>query len=204
MEEFNKSLSKNSHFKPKESLSFGQNTEPITVYAITPSLLRISDKWQVQNNYKEISGISLSDTTAFSIALNLSNLPAYAQDTAYLNQNLAVSSSDNWTIQKTILKIKDVNTSNVNNKEEVKLINESSHILNVRMRPNAIHETLINVKLPFQYDNWYELGNWSCDDDSQGHDYTNKTFMFHKIIEGISQAYNTKNDFINFSIKVKN
>ncbi len=204
MKEFNKDLNNNSHFKPIKSLFFGQNNETISKYLILPSLMRTGHIWEVNSDLNGITNIALNESNAFSVALNLENLPTYAQDTTYLIQNLSVVSSDNWVIQKSIFKSSNLNTETIQNPEEVSMINKSTHVIRINFLPTAIHKTILEIKMPFKYDNWYELGNWSCEDDSRGHDFTNKTFMFHKLIEGVALAYETKKDFINFSVKVEN
>jgi hypothetical protein len=202
--EFNKDLNNNSHFKPIKSLFFGQNNETISKYSILPSLMRTGENWEVNSDLNGITNIALNESNAFSVALNLENLPTYAQDTTYLMQNLSVVSSDNWAMQKSIFKSSNLNTKIIQNPEEVSMFNKSTHVISINFLPTAIHKTILEIKMPFKYDNWYEDGNWSCEDDSRGHDFTNKTFMFHKLIEGVTQAYDTKSDFINFSIKVEN
>ncbi len=59
----------------------------------------------------------------------------------------------------------------------------------------------INVTLPLKYDNWYNA--WSCMDDKDITAEAGKTFAFEYLIQGVIEAYETKNkDYINLNFNL--
>lgn len=204
MNKFNNKLKNNPVFKPLQSLIFGQLKSSVSKYSILPSYMRRGEDWEVNSELNGVNGISLRDTNSIAIAINLDSMPNYILDTAYLMNHLIVNSEANWVIQKAVYRIEDIDTKSIKNAAEVSLINKSTHIIKLTFIPNSDHNTEVQIKLPFQYDDWYQKGMWSCEDDSRGHDFTNKTFMFHRLVEGVAQAYDTKTDFINFLVKIEN
>ena len=59
----------------------------------------------------------------------------------------------------------------------------------------------IEVNLPLQYDTWYQ--DWSSADDKDIKAQSGKTFAFEYLINGVKEAYETRNkNYLNFSIQL--
>src|SRR5690606_34389502 len=84
---FNAQLADISTFKPEESLHFGFSEEPVSDYDILTQVEK-SGRWSKGNSGIEDVEIPQNDSLRFAIGLQLEDLPLYAQNLDYLQNNL--------------------------------------------------------------------------------------------------------------------
>lgn len=124
---------------------------------------------------------SESDTVSFWIALDLKELPSYAQTKNYLESNLAL------TIQKGTAEITEITTSvpkGLDN-DDKGIANSSTHF--VRVRVSSIEEcaTTIHLGLKYATPSWISELNQIDSESSNG----DKTFGLERLMNGFAEAY---------------
>lgn len=201
LKSFNKKVHEFEDFKPEKELSFGlYESDPITDKIIFPTIERGITKWTAMSSNEGIEEIE-GDNFQFTVGLNLSNLPAYAQDINYLNSNIKYSSNECTVNLKFIAKDK-IDPSKIRSKNQKLSFNECTHFLTLDVKKMLIENGKIEIELPFLYENWYE--SWSCDSDITKEQRKDKTFAFKHLVEGVKEVYSTKDQkFIKFSLTLK-
>ena len=156
-----------------------------------------SGKWRsVQNGVAEIELGRRAKPVEFAIALNLKQLPSYAQSEAYLKNNLTLN-VDNGAV--TLLKVQ--RKEDVKADHEQKTLSQNTHVLTFRVDNLFADAATLNLKLPVRFDTWYTT--WSTMDDRTEAGRKNKTFALEHLMTGVREAYQTNgNDFASMSIKL--
>ena len=194
---FNSMLYDIPTFKPEKSLHFGLNEEPVTDYHIIPQIERKGSWMKCNAGIKDIE-ISKTEPLQFCVALNLENLPGYAKDIAYLQENLKVENNG----CEVSFEVKDktkVDKSKLKSQQQIESFEVATHAIIFKVSEMALSEAKINVTLPLHYDTWYL--DWSCMDDRNMAVVEGKTFALEHLITGVKDAYETKNkNYINFSL----
>ncbi len=90
--EFNLALSEISTFKPGNSLHFGSSEKPVVNYDIIPQLGK-KGKWSKTPDGLEDIELAEKEPLQFFIGLDLSQLPAYAQDLNYSQKNIRITTA---------------------------------------------------------------------------------------------------------------
>lgn len=197
---FNKQLKELQGFKPDHiAIDFGIFSAPVQDYTI---LFMLGKKGEWSTNYKELEEVKASakEKAAFSMAVDLSALPAYASDTAYLLKNLVISAGGLTTAISRVFLTSGINRTQLKEKEK-DIVNNNTHIIEVEI--NDIYKSgNIDITLPLQYDTAYR--KQSIMDDRIVGDIAGKTFAFEHLVDGVRNAYQTNNQhFIQISIPVK-
>jgi hypothetical protein len=194
---FNTKLNDISTFKPEKSLHFGLSEEAVTKYDIIPQIERKGNWMKCNTGLKEIE-MNKAEPLQFCVVLNLQNLPEYAKEINYLQQNLKIESNG----CEVNLEVKDkskVDKSKLKSQPQIEAFEASTHSLIFTVTTITLTEAKIDVTLPLHYDTWYL--DWSCMDDKNLPAVVGKTFAFEHLITGVKDAYETKNkNYINFTI----
>jgi hypothetical protein len=194
---FNTSLSDISTFMPERSLHFGLTEEPVTTYDIIPQIER-KGKWMKDiTNIKDIK-ITQTEPIQFCLALDLTNLPLYAKDVNYLQDNLKLDFKGCDVAY--VVKTKDkADRSKLKSEQQIALFEKATHVFLITVKSMNLPKSDIQITLPLKYDTWYM--DWSCMDDKNTSAIADKSFAFEYLINGVKEAYETKNkDYINFTI----
>lgn len=197
---FNAKLNDIPSFKPEKSLHFGLNEEPITKYDIIPQIERKGEWMKDKEGIKDIE-MSKTEPLQFCVALNLENLPEYVKQISYLQQYLKIEKNGCEISFEVIDKTK-TDKSKLKSQPQIKSFEVATHIIIFKINAMALSEAKINVSLPLHYDTWYI--DWSCMDDKTLASIEGKTFALEHLINGVKEAYETKNkNYIDFSISLK-
>jgi len=197
---FNVELADISTFKPEKSLHFGLAEEPVTKYDILTQIEK-NGQWSRSNTGLEDIEIPKNDSLRFCLGLQLKNLPLYAQEPKYLQNNLKIE--ENGCKSNFRVKAKDaVDKSKLKTQKQINLFVSDSHLIVFSVSEMPLQEATIKVSLPLQYDTWYL--DWSTSDDGDITATGNKTFALEHLINGVKEAYETKNkNYIDFLITLK-
>lgn len=190
LDEFNEKLLSISTFRPDEFLHFGVSEQPVSIYEIFTQVEK-SGKWSKDGN--DISGLDVAapGQTKFSLGMDLSELPFYAQSVDYLNQNLIVN-CDGCQVTYSV-KEKDEITEKPKGKNQLEAFARNSHFFVFEMQEMIPSSATISFQLPLKYDTWYL--EWSTDDDRDVKESAGKTFGLEHLINGVREAYETNNSF---------
>jgi len=196
LRKFESNLQDISTFKPEKELHFGMLEESVSKYFITPQIER-QGKWIKSDGGVSDVDIKKDGPLKICLLLNLATLPVYAQNIDYLQTNLQVS--NNGCDAKFEVKDKQsVNKTKLKNESQLKAFDENTHAIIFTVNDMPLSTATINVSLPLKYDTWYL--NWSTMDDKNILEQQGKTFAFEYLIDGVKEAYETKNkSYINFS-----
>jgi hypothetical protein len=197
---FESGLGDISTFSPEEYLHFGMLEEPVTNYSIAPQIER-KGKWS-KGKTGSVSDINMKDNGPLQICalVNLESLPAYAQNVAYLQKNLQITTSG--CDAKFEVKNKSaVDKSKLKNEKQLEAFEENTHAIMITVSAMPLTTASIHFTLPLKYDNWYS--GWSTNDDKDILSQQGKTFALNFLIDGVKEAYETKNkNYIDFSINL--
>lgn len=197
LSKFDDRLTAISSFHPEEALHFGLLEEVIKDYNIIPGVER-TGKWKAKSGSVEGIVTTASEPAQFCVALNLAQLPAYARDIKYLEENLQVECKG----CKATVKVKnkaDADVSKLKTDKQKNQLEAATHVFLVSVNEMNLSNGNIKLSLPLKYDNWYK--NWSTMDDKEYKSTANKTFAFEHLITGVIEAYETKNkNLIDLSI----
>src|SRR5690606_29248812 len=95
-----------------------------------------------------------------------------------------------------------VDKSKLKSDSQIQLFEDSSHLIVFSVGEMPLKEASIKFSLPLQYDTWYL--KWSTPDDKNIAAAGEKTFALEHLINGVKEAYETKNKhYINSSISLK-
>lgn len=196
---FNSGLNEISTFKPEKSLHFGLMDEAVTHYDIIPQLGQKGQWARTTGGLKDIE-ISNTEPLQFFIGLNLRELPAYAQDIQYLQNNIKVSGVGG-TVKYQFRDKSSLDKRKLKGQGQIKQFEDASHVLMVEIVHLNINESQLQISLPLKYDMWFK--DWSTMDDKSVDGRKNKTFAFEHLIGGVLEAFDTRNkEFINLSINL--
>ncbi|HEY5408523.1 MAG TPA: hypothetical protein VIJ92_15625 [Ginsengibacter sp.] len=198
---FNSKINDISGFKPEKSLDFGLSEQPITKYDVATQSERIGD-WNWSKNDSTIGDINVKKSAEeFTIALDCKSLPLYAQDVNYIQTHLQLAQKG----CEATFKVKDkqsIDKSKFKSNQQKELYEDASHFIVFTVNSMMLPTASIEVTLPKQYDTWYT--QWSTMDDTKEDSLKNKTFAFEYLINGVKDAYETKNtNYIDCLIKLK-
>lgn len=197
---FNTKLNEIPTFKPEKSLHFGLAEEPVSDYSII-SQIESKGKWMKSTEGITDIEINKTESLQFCIALNLENLPEYAKEIKYLNENIQIK-NNGCDIKFEVKEKTKVDKSKLKSEPQLKMFEEATHFIIIKVNSMALSEAKMNITLPLLYDTWY-LTN-SCMDDKNMALAEGKTFAFEYFIQGIKEAYETKNkNYIDFTLTLK-
>jgi len=186
-----------SSFRPEQALHFGLLDSVISNYDIVPGVEKIG-KWKVKGGNIEEIEPTASQPAQFCVAVNLSQIPAYARQVKYLEENLQLDCKG----CKATIKVKtkqDADISKLKTEKQKNQIEAASHVFLISVNEMNLANGNIKLVLPLKYDSWYQ--GWSTMDDRDAKATINKTFAFEHLIHGVMEAYETKNkNLIDFSI----
>ena len=197
-------------FKPIEESHFGYGTIITNTGVPFKSYLSHAEKktCKIESDGSIKCNITPSASTPvkFAIGFNLDNLPKYASEISYLNNNIEVKGSNRIVIKNSVVRqISQALKEQLHKRIELPqvLSNGCTHYIEIIVdgmfaNSDTIHICLINKDNP-----WYN--EWSTENDKNIENdklLQNKTFNFKYLINGISGAFkNNSNDYF-FSIDV--
>ena len=197
---FDEKLADINSFIPEKSLHFGLIDSAVTQYSIIPQVEK-KGVWQKESatSLKKVE-ISAGKPVQVCLGVNLNQLPAYAREVAYLEKNLQVSCKDCRTslVVKEKAQADRAKLKTITQKQD---LDAATHILLLTVNQMDLNKSDIQLKLPLKYDTWYL--DWSCPDDKTTAERANKTFAFDHLVNGVKEAYETKNkNYIDFNITI--
>ena len=200
VQKFNKQLADIPGFAPELSCSFGMFNKPIDNYTLLFKTGK-GGEWTFDNNSLIDVDFGAKNPGKFSIAVDISSLPAYAKEINYLIDKLVLSSTDLKAKITDIKKATDIDLNNAAPKEKGPL-QAASHVISIEVSDLYQSSGTITLKLPLQYDKSYE--NWSVMDDKNVKNLGKTTFAFKHLVDGVREAYENKNEnYINITINLK-
>jgi hypothetical protein len=202
LSKFNNKLKDITTFNPAHTLHFGFTDEPVTSYNIISQAER-KGSWMWDKSDQAIEDIDppSDGPMQFCVAMDLAKLPSYAQDMKYLQDNLQVEAKGcNASFQ-----VKDKRTidrSKIKSKAQVESFENATHFIVFSIDSMNLPLVPLRVALPLKYDTWYI--DRSTMDDRNLAAAGNKTFALEHLINGVREAYETRNNnFIDFTITLK-
>lgn len=190
LSQFDEKLADISSFQPEKALHFGLIDSAVHNYSIIPQVER-AGTWSKDggNSLKDVE-INKGEKLKICLAVNLSSLPAYAREADYLNKHLQVNVKGcSATVE--VKKKEDLNRTKLINKNQVLDLNSATHGIILQVNQMELEKAEVHLILPLKYDTWYK--EWSCMDDKNIATAANKTFAFEYLIQGVIEAYDTKN-----------
>ena len=199
---FNSKLSDISSFMPEKSLQFGLSEEAINKFDIIPQIERKgADFMPTKVGLEEIEGIKKNDSLKFCVALNLDNLPIYAKEINYLNENMILE-NHGCTATKLVKSKSTCDKSKLKSDVQIEKFDKNTHFIIVSISEMPLKDASIHIMLPLKYDTWYE--SWSVPDDKDVKNIGNTTFAFNHLIDGVKEAYETKNkNYVDFTLTLQ-
>lgn len=200
--DMNRQLQEKLSEKPAQQLSFGA-AEGLKKYDLFFALNKKGDWRAERGNVTQIKFGRKAVPAEFAIGLDLSNLPAYAQSTGYLKDNLVLK-SENATLKLiNVQRRENLNTTKRMSDREQQLLSHNSHVLTFKVENLIDDDASVNLRLPVRFDTWYET-DWSTMDDRTEAGRRRKTFALVHLMNGVREAYQTNNnDFVNFTFKLE-
>jgi hypothetical protein len=199
LQHFNKQLLAIESFTPELIVDFGMFEKPIDTYNILFKTDRYG-KWAT--NETEITEIEITKTNPikFTISLDLSLLPKYAQDTGYLKKNLKASCKDAVGKIVDVKRAKDLDISKAASHEK-EFLQNASHAISIEISDMYKSQAQISLQLPLKYNTEYI--DWSIMDDKVKAVLDGKTFAFQYLVDGVKEAYQNNDNFIKIAITLK-
>lgn len=201
LKHFNSQLYKLESFNPDLlAMHFGLFDKPVSDYEIFFRYKK-SGEWQPEGGSIKDLEATKKEPATIAIGANLSALPPYAQDTAYLLHHLKL---DKATAD---YEIKNIQPANAVDKSELKrneldALSNATHILVLQVNEVYKSNAALLLSLPLQYDTTYR--RLSVMDDRSVATMAGKTFGLEHLVDGVRAAYQNPNQhFINISIPVK-
>ena len=197
---FDDQLYKIESFKPDIAMNFGIFDNPVSGYDIFFKYKK-SGTWEPDAKTISDARISKKTPAVVAIGVDLSTVPPYAKDTAYLHQNLQLNKGDADFKIVSIVPANAVNKSDLK-KNEMDDLAKSTHIFTIEIDDLYKRKADLQISLPLQYDTSYR--KLSIMDDRKKADISGKTFAFEYLVDGVRAAYQNPNqNFITISIPVK-
>jgi len=189
LSQFDQKLADISSFKPEKNLHFGLIDNAIKDYAIIPQIER-GGTWGKENG-KSLKDVEINKLEKLKVclAVNLSSLPIYAREISYLNENLQVITTG-CKAKVEVKKKEDLNTSKLNNNNQKLQVDAATHGFLLEVNQMDLDNGTVRLILPRKYDTWFK--DWSSMDDKNIAGTTNKTFAFEYLVQGVIEAYDTK------------
>lgn len=201
---FDAQLADISSFKPENELHFGLADEAVTTFKIFPTIEREGADWMENGDRNGIESVGdpKKAPVQFCVGLDLSKLPPYAQTVSYLQEHLVLDPKGCEASFKIIPK-KDVDVSKLRSEPQKAAFEQCTHMMLVKVTSLALKNASIAARLPLRYDTWYQ--DWSCmEDKNLSASCSGKTFALEHMINGVREAYETKNaDYINIDLKLQ-
>lgn len=201
LKKFNSQLKKLENFNPDNiTIDFGIFDKAVTDYNIFFKLKK-SGEWEPEGKGLANVKVSAKKPATAAIGVDLSSLPDYAKDTAYLLKNLHKNNGNiDFKIVRVLLQQSIDRTGLKKNEQD--LFNNSTHIFLIEITNLYKPKVDLKINLPLQYDTSYR--NLSIMDDRKIASIAGKTFAFEYLVDGVRSAYQNNNqDFISISIPVK-
>ncbi|MEJ7677477.1 MAG: hypothetical protein WKG06_06320 [Segetibacter sp.] len=201
LKKFNSELKKLESFKPDNiSIDFGIFDKLVTDYNIFFKFKK-SGEWEVGGKGLTNVKVSKAKPATFTIGADLSALPDYVKDTAYLLQNLHKNNENvDFKIRRVLLQ-QGIDRSDLK-KNEQDAFNQSTHLFLIEIDNIYKPKADLKITLPLQYDTSYR--KLSIMDDRKVANISGKTFAFQHLVDGVRSAYqNSNQEFINISIPIK-
>lgn len=199
LRKFDKNLADISSFRPEKAMHFGFNEQPITNYGLLTQVER-KGNWNSEDGGRSLADVEVpkNDSLKFCIALNLDSLPAYVRAPEYLQNKLQLSAEG----CKAAFRFKqksEINSSKLTGPKQPGMFEKATDILVVSVSKMELDNATLRLLLPVEADAWYR--DWSSNDDKDILASENKTFGFEYLINGVKEAYDTKNrNYIDLSI----
>ena len=183
---------------PELDIDFGIIDKPIDEYHLLHAKHKTGD-WEYEKNDITDINIEKNNPINFAIAIDLTKLPAYARETAYLKKYLAIESHSAKIALNEIIQNEEIDYSDLSDHFE---IIKKPTIL-IFSLSEIKKDEIINLKLPLIYPNDYK--DWSTMNDIGLENQQGKTFAFVHLVDGVRKAYENKNlnNYINISINLK-
>ena len=203
---FDAKMKEISSFKPVQELHIGLVDSAVRQYHILPQLGR-GGHWKkiaspLAAGDKGLQDIELIKTEPlfFNAVVNLDGLPAYAKDLVYLKKNLQLT-SPGCKATFTVKPKSEVNSDKIKSTDQRISFEGATHVIEIRVNELRLPGTAIQLTLPLKYDTWYK--EWSSTDDKQVSQQGHQTFAFNYLIDGVKQAYETRNkNFISLTFNL--
>lgn len=194
--DFNAQLADISTFKPEKELHFGLSEEPVKKYEIIPQIERTGSWMKTSDGIEQ-----LKQDDQFCIAVNLNTLPAYARNKKYLEKHLDIEQKG-CKVDFEVKEKEDVNKSKLKSEPQIRDFEASTHFIIITLKEMPAKDAAITLDLPLEYDTWFK--EWSTMDDRNIAAADEKTFAFEHLINGVREAYDTKNNsYLHFSLSLK-
>lgn len=186
---FNQKLQATLTTQPDKQLSFG-GAGSVTDYNLFFTLNRKGDDWNADGQrITNLKSVRADRPAEFSIGVNLSSLPTYAQTDAYLTKNLVVSAGNAGVKLLSVQPKESVKGTEKLKTNEARMLSEATHVLTFRVTQLFDATTPVTVRLPVRYDTWYL--NQSTMDDRTAAGREGKTFALEHLMNGVRDAYET-------------
>jgi len=206
LRKFNTDLKSHSTFQPQHELHFGI-VDSVTTGAIVPSYKRVKGQdWIVERqDGKEIITNIGKAPARFSLAIDMSKLPAYAQSGSYLKDYLhAQASGCDILPSPQVEEKKQIDVAAGKTPAQQKVLDSVSHVFFIDIKRMYAPKADLQILLPVVIDNWYV--DWSCDIDDlkTKKNWEGQTFAFRYLVDGIKEAYEqTDKHYISITIPLK-
>lgn len=201
---FDAQLADMSSFQPEQELHFGLADKAVSDFRIFPTLEREGADWMENGERTGIEGVGdpKKSPVQFCAGLDLSRLPPYARDPAYLREHLILDPKG-CEATCTVVPKSAADASKLRSEPQKAAFEQCTHLMLVRVSSLALKTATINARLPLRYDTWYQ--NWSCmDDKNLEATCAGRTFALEHLINGVRDAYETKNaDYINITLTLQ-
>ncbi|WP_138477990.1 hypothetical protein [Dyadobacter bucti] len=185
LEKLNKKLSKDN--KPDKLLTFGLSlSRTVKLDFLNEYGRGINDDWSVDEDGLDDFGRQ----GTFAIAIDLSNLPLYAQNEKYLIDKLSITAGG-----KARVAVKSVHRVAGNTSfdpDDQQFIVGKTHIFTVKVDDFNSDEAEVALNLSYEPEEWYK--KWSTLDDRTASGRKEKTFALEQFIAGAIEAYNRPED----------
>jgi hypothetical protein len=201
---FDAQLADISSFRPEQELHFGLADKAVSDFSILPTLAREGADWMESSEGTGIEDVGdpKKSPVQFCAGLNLSTLPPYARDVAYLQKNLKLDLKG-CEATATVIPKSAADASKLRSEPQKAAFERCTHLLLVRVNSIALKNASISARLPLRYDTWFQ--DWSCmDDKNLAASCAGRTFALEHLVSGVRDAYETKNaDYINITLTLK-
>jgi hypothetical protein len=192
LQKFNAQLRDISSFRPEKELHFGGSESAVATYDIIPQVERQGSWMKTQGGIKDVK-LKKGDGMQAALGVDLSALPAYAQEVDYLQENLQVQTTG-CTATITVKKKSSVDRSKLKSQPQIEDFEKATHIFLLKVSDMPLAEATVTYRLPLRYDTWYTA--WSCmDDKNLAASCAERTFGFEHLVNGVREAYEAKNNF---------
>jgi hypothetical protein len=210
LNEIERVLTQSSFFRPVKELHFTGGCETNNICQAIPVKSYLSVEIQRHSRITPLGEIKCENDPSdqapvkFAVAMNLSKIPSYAQELAYLDTNLLVEHSNNFLLGKPqIMKITEQMKNNFKGKELDQIQQKGcTHIVEIEIQRFYQTRDTLTIRIRKTDDTWFE--QWSVDDDkniSSNHALQDKSFNFKYLIFGLRDGIASGGDQTYFIYK---